>query len=275
MAKAYLKEGLLDKVCYQVYRTSNYSKFKSLLGNRETNKVKISNIAKNIEQYGWLSQPILVNEKFQIIDGQHRFEALKKLNLPIEYIVSEGLSLEECQALNKFQSNWSVKDYINSYAETGNQDYINFKTLTDTFPKIGLNSVMYAVTDTAQISKPIVFSGALECTTEQYRKAVEYLTFLNELIPYLGKVRGRIDYMSVAIIFILKHEPECNTKRLKKVIVDYHPNITPVGDVRSALLQFEKLYNYHCKSQFMNFANDYSQYVSRIGRGTKHNNTHK
>ena len=34
--------------------------------------------------------PIIVNENYEIIDGQHRYSASKELGLPIRYIVGEG-----------------------------------------------------------------------------------------------------------------------------------------------------------------------------------------
>lgn len=259
-----------DPVCYEVFCSEDYRKFKSLLGNRYIKESKVENIASNIQEVGWLRQPILVNENYEIIDGQHRFEALKSLGMPIEYVIDEGTTLNECQALNRFQSNWTIGDYVNSYADTGNIDYINFRNLYKSFPRIGFNSVLYSISEAAQSSRSVIMNKKLECSYEQFTIGYGYLEYLNSLIPYLEKVRGRLDYMCIAILFIQKHEPECRLDRLKKVIIDYHPNITPVGDVRAALIQFEKLYNYKCKTKFMNFANDYSEFTKKIGSGTKH-----
>lgn len=256
-------------------RTSDYGKFKLLLGNRHIRKSKIKHIAESIKEYGWRKQPILVNDKYEIIDGQHRFEALKSLNMPIEYVMDAKASLAECQALNMFQSNWTVEDYINSYAENGQADYINFRNLCKSFPKIGMNAVLYSISEAAQSSKSIVTNGGLICSLEQYSAASDKLAYLNDLIPYINKVRGRIDYLSIAILFVVKHEPDCKLDRFKKVITTYYSDITPVGDVRSALLQLERLYNYKCKSKLMNFANDYSEYCKLIRKGTKHSMSDK
>ena len=37
---------------------------------------------KNITDYGHIFNPIVVNESYQIIDGQGRFEALRAMDLP-------------------------------------------------------------------------------------------------------------------------------------------------------------------------------------------------
>jgi len=74
--------------------------------------------------------PIIVDETYRIIDGQHRFEALKSIDLPIYFVKQDGLGLKEVQALNANTKNWSPVDYARSYAELGNENYkiyLNFK----------------------------------------------------------------------------------------------------------------------------------------------------
>ena len=41
----------------------------------------------------YLVSPILVNEKMEVIDGQHRLQAQKELNLPTYYIKNKGYDL--------------------------------------------------------------------------------------------------------------------------------------------------------------------------------------
>ncbi|MCK5602614.1 hypothetical protein KAR91_12110 [Candidatus Pacearchaeota archaeon] len=66
---------------------------------------------------------ILVNEKREIIDGQHRFEVLKELSLPINYIIADGYGLGEVQTLNTNTKNWGNLDYAKGYAILGNEEY--------------------------------------------------------------------------------------------------------------------------------------------------------
>lgn len=52
-----------------VYEESDYSVFKPLLGNRIVDDFRKSKIKSSINKVGWIKNPIVVNEKLQVIDG--------------------------------------------------------------------------------------------------------------------------------------------------------------------------------------------------------------
>jgi hypothetical protein len=71
-----------------------------------------------------LVSPIIVNERMEVIDGQHRLEASKASGVPVRYIVVPGYGLEEVQRLNASSSNWTKMDYLESYAKMGVPAYV-------------------------------------------------------------------------------------------------------------------------------------------------------
>jgi ParB-like chromosome segregation protein Spo0J len=77
--------------------SEDYSSFKRIDGNRTINKAQVKKLYDSFNENPGLASavPIVVNDKMEIIDGQHRFESLKKLNLPIYYYEVEGLKLQE------------------------------------------------------------------------------------------------------------------------------------------------------------------------------------
>lgn len=258
-----IKNGQLsitDISNYSVYESTDYDKFKRLIGNRNLKREKISKLKQSIIQYGWLRNPILVNEKFEIIDGQHRYETLKELRMPIEYIVDEGLSIDECQCLNVSQSNWTQKDYINSYVDNGNSNYIYLRKLMDKYNIISLNAIIYAITDQMKAFNKGIREGTFICTEEQSNVADEALNYLIPLIPFIKRIDGRIDFLCIAIIFIYKHENECDMDRLANRIKKYSQSITPPADMKSALDSLETLYNSNNRNKYMSFKNDYLYY---------------
>lgn len=97
-----------------VYKEEKYGKFKMLLGNRIVEQRRVDTIKKSIIENGWVMNPIVINENWEIIDGQGRFTALRELNMPIYFVVARGAGINECRALNIKQKNWTVKDYISS-----------------------------------------------------------------------------------------------------------------------------------------------------------------
>jgi hypothetical protein len=106
----------------QVHTTTEYSLFKILNGNRDVNELHLRRLKESIKK-NHLTTIIMVNEKFEIIDGQHRFLVCQELKLPINYIVSKNYGLNEVQILNANMKNWSTNDYVNGYCDLGYKDY--------------------------------------------------------------------------------------------------------------------------------------------------------
>ena len=79
----------------KIYRTTNYGMFRRLLGNRDVTEARISKIVNRIEENGYIESPIAINEKYEVIDGQGRLEALKRLKMPVDYYVVEGAGLKQ------------------------------------------------------------------------------------------------------------------------------------------------------------------------------------
>lgn len=109
----------------KVYKTSNLSIFKQIDGNRIPNLQHVNRLAESICVYGMKCNPILVNDKMQVIDGQHRLMAAKKAESFVYYIIVDGYSLSEVHTLNANQKNWGAKDFMEGYASIGIESYIN------------------------------------------------------------------------------------------------------------------------------------------------------
>jgi hypothetical protein len=123
----------MAQVVGHVCQTMDYSLFKTLKGNRTINQAHLYRLTKSIgEQY--LLSPIVVNDRFEIIDGQHRFNAAKANNLPINYIIAPGYGLKEVQVLNTNSSNWRNEDYLKAYCDMGFEPYIKFRSFMKRWP---------------------------------------------------------------------------------------------------------------------------------------------
>jgi hypothetical protein len=116
----------------QVFVTNDYAKFKFLQGNRSVDPAHVQELVNSMSE-NYLQMPIHVNQNFQIIDGQHRLEALQILEKPVYYIMHDGWSLDEVHILNTHQVNWSSLDYLNSYVSRGNQQYKIFQKFMDDY----------------------------------------------------------------------------------------------------------------------------------------------
>lgn len=225
----------------EIKRTNKYDSFKKLKGNREVSPTRIKKIIESINKVGYITSPVIVNENMEVIDGQGRLEALKYLGIPVEYIVHKGAGIEECLSMNIHQSNWTAKDYIKSYAERGNQSYIYLQELIEKYPSIGINNIIIATQEHFKGTKS-VSSGALLVSESQYKKAVEKLDLVNEIVPKLKYLNGGASHLIYAILICSELE-EVNIDRLKEVLLKKHSIMKTWNSVPTCLQSIEDIYN--------------------------------
>lgn len=125
------------KVINQVMQTNDYNLFKKLEGNRNVNRVHVKRLTDNFKTK-YLVCPIIVNQDYEVIDGQHRLEAAKQLELPVNFIICNDYGLQEVQLLNSNTSNWKKVDYLNAFCDLGYPEYLKFKIFMDSYPDFGI-----------------------------------------------------------------------------------------------------------------------------------------
>ena len=249
-----------------VCRTDDLSQFKTLEGNREAVKVRVRKIRESMKKHGYIHCPIIVNEKMEVIDGQGRLEALKELNLPVEYIEFEGLGINECIALNVSQTSWSIMDYIESFAERGNMNYrfllhliTKYKELT---AAICINAVCGTIGNNSRVTT-MIKTGEFECTGEQYEKAVELLDFVMRFLkPIKNFQKGPIPYIALALMFAYQIEDVDKEKLVDKFERYYGmDDVAPFTDITGALRVLTNVYNRR-NSNKVYFEIEYDKYMS-------------
>lgn len=127
------KAGIVDAVVGEVKQTGttdeDYARFKTLDLNRDVNETNVKAIMDSIVDTMKLMKskiplpiPIIINELFEIIDGQHRLEALKRLNLPVTYLIIPGLTIDH---VHIFQTGrpWKDEDWLKLWKGRGNTHY--------------------------------------------------------------------------------------------------------------------------------------------------------
>ena len=109
----------------QIYETLDYRMFRGIIGNRPINKSHLKRLQASILQRNMLAQkPILVNERMEVVDGQHRLKAAQELGVAIYYRIIEDAQLQEIQLLNAYARPWQTGDYLDSYVALGKKEYI-------------------------------------------------------------------------------------------------------------------------------------------------------
>jgi len=145
------KRGV-EETNIRVYKTRNLDLFVNITGNRVVIPQHIRKIADSFKADGVLKNPIIVNEKFEVIDGGHRCEAARLANSELYFIVLEGYGLSQVQTLNLNQENWKKKDFMESYANQGMSPYIKLRTFKDINKDFTLNDCIALCSNITSIS---------------------------------------------------------------------------------------------------------------------------
>lgn len=112
-----------------INQTTDYSIFKTRSDNRMggLSEPHVRNVIKSIERNNLLHlNPICVNSNMEVIGGQHRLEAARRLNVPIYYIIDDNLKPED-MLLMGVGKGWTLADCLNFYVKQGVQSYVQMQ----------------------------------------------------------------------------------------------------------------------------------------------------
>lgn len=221
--------------------SDDYTIFKRIAGNREPNKTHVRRLKEAIESDTSCIKynPILINEKMQIIDGQHRLEAIKELSLPVYYIQEPKLNLENVQSLNSLSKTWTPNDYAYSYSELGNK---NYDTYLEFKKRFDINhDVLLAYLGLSNYISPIMFKTG-KLVVENKNKSENFCSQLVELGEYYKNFRRRS--FALAALKFFEHKRYDHQRMIAKMKLRGHliEDLSTPEDYARAL---EKVYNNH------------------------------
>ena len=132
----------------KILSTKDYSIFKNVTSNREVSQSHVKSLVKAIRKKNLLPiNPIIVSSKFEVIDGQHRLEVAKLLDLEIFYTVSDNITHDDISVLNTNKKNWSLTDYLNFWAIEKKEEYIKVTNFLNKFPLFPLTVAVQILAD--------------------------------------------------------------------------------------------------------------------------------
>lgn len=216
-----------------IFSTTDYDIFNFLTGNRTINANNVKKLKESISENGYKkSQPIIVNQDFEIIDGQHRFTACEELKLPIYFTIEreDEDSIKLTQDLNKNQKNWGLIDYIKSYVDRGYQDYINFlRFVEDRDLSVTTAIVLAWGTRNANIRNKIM-QGKIEFTIYEENRVDEIINRLKEIkekipnnLDIEKKLRNAIlgENFAAVMVKIMRQDNYDHNRMLKQISTNY------------------------------------------------------
>jgi hypothetical protein len=233
---------------HKIYLTRDFKRFKNILGNRILNQAKIKRIAADIKagcnMLPWC--PIIVDEKMNVIDGQHRLAVAKAMNENIYYTIREQATLHEIARMNSNTERWKGSDFIHCYSSQGNAHYNGLKDFISQyhFP-LGVAITL--------LSAGKIGQGGLTTEKEQFEKGqfkISHLPEATRLAEQVNKFKVHPAHNSrgfITAIQLLMNGQLCNFDHLLKKF-EKDPAALPICSThKEYLTALEALYNKDAK----------------------------
>ena len=230
-----------DQVAGVYYTTTDYRKFNKLLGNRAVTEKRVNAITDSMKRRGYIKNPIIVNDRFEVIDGQGRLAALETLGLPVEYILVPGLTIEDCISMNVQMKNWGPADYVDSYADRGEPNYIALRDLMREFPTLNFSVLGGLARDNVGYgaSAPSIREGKFKFIADP----VEVRNTLNFIVKIQGRTKGISGTRRIMALAFCYRLPGVKPDRLEKVIVQEQKNISIPSRSQDVVRAIQDAYN--------------------------------
>ena len=222
----------------QVHTTTDYFLFKPIEGNRNKNLLHINRLKKSMSE-NYLFTVIIVNDKYEIIDGQHRFDVIQELKLPLHYIVCKGYGLNEVHILNQNSKTWNSDDYLTGYSNLGYNDYIHYAEFKERYG-LGHNETMSLLAGVPnKYDIELFYTG--EFKIKSLKNAEDTIEKILMIEPYYNGVRRRA--FIYTMMSLLKNENFEFTEFLQKLKIQ-PTALQDCTNVTNYKILIEEIYNY-------------------------------
>jgi len=221
-------------------KTNVYSNFLFFEENRKLSEGLVKRLIESIQRIGYVpGKPILINKHWQIIDGQHRFEACKRLKLPIYYeFMQNGDDMQSIIELNRNQLIWRLVEYIDFYAKQGRKEFIYLNGLIKEYSILGSSNIIRIVVNN-DVRPAGIREGKYFKINPNTLKIINYILGLNELDFYDSV------HFVCSIVTMWKYTSDVQRQKLYK----YRMIIPQAPNQKTYLTIFENIINKHIQDE--------------------------
>lgn len=256
----------------KIYEETDYSIFKKLDDNRDLLESRVAKIKASISEK-YILNPIIVNENFEVIDGQGRYEARKRMGLPIHYIIAPGTNSDDCRRMNKYNKAWSMEDYAVSFARSGNIAYqLLLKACEDTGLHItpmlqmtGKSCYAHLLKSEKENNQVVTRfdRGALVFTETDYKDAKDIFRKCEEIKEAL-QFDGRLNNCFREAVRIIRNFAGYDHSSMLKRCQEQRSTFNQMSRLIDQVKEFERIYNYRIKKKIY-----FSDYFRNCGSNTR------
>jgi hypothetical protein len=230
----------------EILRTKNYEMFTFKKENRELNYNKVASLKSKLLDDGRQIMPIICNKEMEIIDGQHRFQALKVLDWDVMYYVDDQVSIKDLISINNTQKSWGMTDFVHYYASLGNESYVGLEKIWKKYEDIPLKAVLAAVSGGRYIKERYIKSGDTEFTSVGFKEGEEALEFLKNI---KDSIKVKITGQSIFFYLMIKtyYLNDIDRDRLFHAVVSRY-GTENYGNSEQCAIALEHWYNFKTRT---------------------------
>jgi len=224
----------------KILKTTGYSLFTFIKGNRPINYTHVGNLVASIKEKD-LAMPIIVDQNMNVVDGQHRLKAYEILSKPVTYIIKKDFNLADIRQVNSVQKNWTPLTYMNSFAQLGIEDYVYLEWFYRTY-KFGINECCQMLDGGAQRSSKHnseFKEGKFKIKNLEQGKLMAKR--INKIGEYFEHYKKRT--FVTAMIFAIR-EKDFAWTRFEQKLENFSSILKNQGSRHDFLVNIEKLYNH-------------------------------
>lgn len=156
-----------------ILKTEDHDIFKDITSNREVDRRHVKHLKDAIKEINLLHiNPILVNINLEVVDGQHRLEAARELELPVYYLVDDNISKEHIAGLNSNQKNWTILDYVNYYAVERIPEYLVLSDFICQHPSVSISTLLQLLNPSGERNSKNFKAGKLNVSNKEKAKQI-------------------------------------------------------------------------------------------------------
>lgn len=228
-------------------KTSDYTLFRNITGNRKIKEGHVVRLSRAIERKNLLPYyPVLVNEHMEVIDGQHRLAAAVRLGYDVHYEKIKGLRIEDVMEINTNSKGWSTRDFIDSWIVLDKPDYRVLRNMMEKYelsPTVAA-SLLRGFTNLrggGDIAR-LIRVGEFKVVSE---------TLGRRLAEWLGELKNYTDFNPstdrelISALMRLNNNDKFEFPRLLSKMKLHGLKLQKRPSEKYYVLHIEELYNYH------------------------------
>jgi len=231
-----------------VYRTRNYSQFKTISSNRELVQSHLEQLKMSIKNKGQYT-PIIVKNNGEVVEGQHRLQVCKDLQIPVLYLVRD-LDISDISEMNSKSRNWKNSDYLRHWAKRGYTPYMRLLEIQKANQDLGIEVSNYVIIfgNDGQKSLENFKNGQFKLQYED--RGLSVLRIYRKIKSYYEGNPNNVFFRALAHLAMLEKEGKFNIERfIKKLKRRTLPKLQ--GVLRDYLYEMEKIYNLNERANYV------------------------